>query len=43
MGSRVSFLINGSGKVAKVYPNVDPALHADQVLKDVAALKAPSP
>jgi thioredoxin-dependent peroxiredoxin len=43
MDSRVSFLVDGTGKVAKVYPNVDPAVHADQVLKDVAALKAPSP
>jgi peroxiredoxin Q/BCP len=38
MDSRVSFLIDGAGKVAKVYPNVDPALHADEVLKDAAAL-----
>jgi peroxiredoxin Q/BCP len=45
MDMRVSFLIDGGGKVAKVYPNVDPALHADEVLKDAAGLgpaKAPS-
>jgi peroxiredoxin Q/BCP len=42
MDSRVSFLVDGSGKVARVYPNVDPGLHADEVLKDVAALP-PSP
>jgi len=38
MASRVTFLIDPDGKVAKVYPDVDPALHADQVLKDAAAL-----
>jgi peroxiredoxin Q/BCP len=36
--SRVSFLIDPGGKVAKVYPNVDPGIHADEVLKDAAAL-----
>jgi peroxiredoxin Q/BCP len=38
MTSRVSFLIDPSGKVAKVYPNVDPGVHAEDVLKDAAAL-----
>jgi peroxiredoxin Q/BCP len=44
MDARVSFLIDPAGKVVKVYPNVDPALHADEVLKDAVALasqKAP--
>ncbi|MCA9715315.1 MAG: peroxiredoxin [Myxococcales bacterium] len=35
--SRVSFLIGRDGTVAKVYPDVDPALHADEVLRDAAA------
>ena len=39
MDSRVSFLIDKDGKVAKVYPDVDPGVHADQVLKDVAGLR----
>jgi thioredoxin-dependent peroxiredoxin len=39
MASRVSFLVDGNGKIAKVYPDVDPAFHADEVLKDAAALK----
>jgi peroxiredoxin Q/BCP len=39
--SRVSFLLDGEGKVAKVYPDVDPGLHADEVLKDAAGLTAP--
>jgi thioredoxin-dependent peroxiredoxin len=32
--SRVSFLIGPDGKVKKVYPKVDPIIHADEVLKD---------
>lgn len=39
MASRVSFLIDAKGKVAKVYPNVDPGIHADEVLKDAEAAK----
>jgi peroxiredoxin Q/BCP len=38
MTARVSFLVDPAGKIAKVYPDVDPAIHADQVLKDAAAL-----
>src|SRR5690349_7867155 len=38
MASRVSFLLDGKGKVAKVYPDVDPAIHADEVLKDATTL-----
>jgi peroxiredoxin Q/BCP len=43
MDSRVSFLIDPSGKVARIYPKVDPALHADDVLKDAAALTGGAP
>jgi peroxiredoxin Q/BCP len=39
MASRVSFLIDANGKVVKVYPDVDPAIHADEVLKDATAAK----
>lgn len=39
MASRVSFLIDRQGKVAKVWPDVDPALHADQVLTAARELK----
>ena len=35
---RVSFLLDGAGKIAKVYPGVDPGVHAQQVLEDAAAL-----
>jgi peroxiredoxin Q/BCP len=38
MDARVSFLIDPSGKVARVYPKVDPAIHAGEVLKDAASL-----
>jgi thioredoxin-dependent peroxiredoxin len=38
MFSRVSFLIGPDGKVAKVYPDVDPGIHADEVLADAKAL-----
>lgn len=36
---RVSFLVGKDGRVAKVYPSVDPALHANEVLADVAKLQ----
>ena len=39
MASRVSFLVDRQGKVAKVWPDVDPALHADQVLSAARELK----
>jgi peroxiredoxin Q/BCP len=35
---RVSFLIDKQGKVAKVYQDVDPGVHADQVLEDARSL-----
>ena len=35
---RVSFLIGPGATIAKVYPNVDPAVHAEEVLKDVKDL-----
>lgn len=36
--ARVSFLFNAKGQLARVYPNVDPGVHADQVLVDARAL-----
>lgn len=35
---RVSFLIDGNGRIVKVYENVDPGVHADEVLADAKAL-----
>jgi peroxiredoxin Q/BCP len=38
IAARVSFLIDRQGKIAKIWPDVDPALHADQVLAAAKAL-----
>ncbi|EYF03438.1 Thiol peroxidase, Bcp-type [Chondromyces apiculatus DSM 436] len=43
VAKRVTFLIDPDGKVAKVYPDVDPGVHATQVLKDAAALTGAAP
>jgi peroxiredoxin Q/BCP len=34
--SRVTYLVGPDGKIAKVYPNVDPAIHAEEILQDAA-------
>jgi len=36
---RISYLINPAGKVAKVYPKVDPANHALELLTDIKVAK----
>lgn len=36
--SRMTFLIDAQGTLRKVYEDVDPGVHADQVLGDIAAL-----
>ncbi len=41
MASRVTFLVGADGKIARVWPNVDPGVHADQVLA-AAAESAPA-
>jgi peroxiredoxin Q/BCP len=38
MASRVTFLVGRDGKIARVYPEVNPALHADEVLAAVKQL-----
>ena len=46
MAARVSFLIDGDGRIVRVFPDVDPALHAQEVLQAAAALSptpAPTP
>lgn len=35
---RVSYLIDPTGKIRKTYPKVNPATHADEILKDAAEL-----
>ena len=37
--NRISYLIDPAGKIAKVYPNVDPATHALELLADVKQIK----
>lgn len=39
MPSRVTFLVSPEGKIARIYPDVDPGVHADEVLADARALK----
>jgi len=34
---RMSFLIGKDGKIKKVYPDVDPAIHCDEILTDAAS------
>ena len=47
MTERVSFLIDSAGKIVRVFPNVDPGVHAGEVLEAAALLAAvpsrPSP
>lgn len=38
MASRVSFLLGKDGRVARVYPDVDPGVHAMRVLEDARSL-----
>jgi len=35
---RVSFLVDREGKIARVWPSVDPGVHADQVLAEATKL-----
>jgi peroxiredoxin Q/BCP len=39
MTSRVSFLVGADGLIARVWPDVDPGVHADEVLAAVAKLE----
>lgn len=39
MPSRVTYLIDREGKVARVYPSVDPAVHAQEILNDLEKLR----
>jgi peroxiredoxin Q/BCP len=39
MSSRVSFLVDTHGRIAKVWPDVDPGVHADEVLHAVDELQ----
>ncbi|MGD8862474.1 MAG: peroxiredoxin [Myxococcales bacterium] len=39
MASRVTFLVDGQGRIAHVWPDVDPGVHADQVLAEARKLR----
>jgi peroxiredoxin Q/BCP len=36
--NRVTFLLDSDGRIAKVYPEVSPETHADEILRDAASL-----
>lgn len=38
--NRSSFLIDPKGRIAKIYPKVDPTLHAEEILNDLNALQS---
>lgn len=38
MAARVTFIIDGDGRVARVFPDVDPAVHVTEVLEVLEAL-----
>jgi thioredoxin-dependent peroxiredoxin len=37
--NRISYLVDKTGKIAKVYPDVDPSNHALELLKDIKILQ----
>ena len=38
MANRVTFLLDADGRIARVYPEVSPETHADEILQDAASL-----
>lgn len=38
MTRRISYLVNKEGMIEKVYPSVDPAIHAGEILTDIDSL-----
>ena len=40
LDKRVTYVIDEDGRILKVYPNVDPSIHAKQILADLPAPKA---
>ena len=36
---RVTFLVNPEGRIAKIYPKVDPLIHSAEVINDLKMLK----
>lgn len=40
---RHTFIVDPEGRLARIYRDVDPALHSDQVIADLRALQSPRP
>jgi peroxiredoxin Q/BCP len=38
VANRVTFLLDPDGKIARIYPEVSPETHADEILEDAASL-----
>ena len=38
MANRVTFLLDPEGRISKIYPEVSPETHADEILDDAASL-----
>jgi len=44
LDKRITYVVGEDGRIAKVYPNVDPSAHASQILSDLGAnTAAPAP
>jgi peroxiredoxin Q/BCP len=41
LSARVTFLVDPQGRIARVWPSVDPGVHADEVLQAAAQLNPP--
>lgn len=39
---RVTYVIGDDGKILKVYPNVDPSMHAVEIIQELGLAKAPT-
>ncbi|MCS6858494.1 MAG: peroxiredoxin [Sandaracinaceae bacterium] len=39
LASRMTFIVDSEGRIARVFPEVDPAVHADQVVEALEELK----
>lgn len=43
MAARVTFVIDRDGRIARVYPNADPAVHVGDVVRALEGLSPPGP
>ena len=43
LDKRITYVIGADGRILKVYPNVDPSSHAEQILRDIAAENPATP